>query len=312
MTLLAPAFHKPLFPAEREDTELNNTSASPDELVTLYLDLMKQCLTDFVYINDPSAAYRPYVKRIRSRWKEWFLSMTDRALRPHFMRIFQAEQTTLEDRALGRMWPARAHTMIGFKRLDNLQSCVEQVLRDGIPGDLIETGVWRGGACIFMRAILKAHGDASRTVWVADSFAGLPPPDADNYPADIGDLFHTRDVLAVSRETVANNFAAYGLLDEQVRFLEGWFKDTLPEVSIRQLAVMRLDGDMYESTIQALDTLYNRLSPDGFVIIDDYFLEPCARAVQDFRNRCGIADQIQDIDGCGRYWRRSASAQLSR
>jgi hypothetical protein len=196
--------------------------------------------------------------------------------------------------------------MIGLKRLDNLQHCVERVLNDGIPGDLIETGVWRGGACILMRAILRAYGDRTRKVWLADSFAGLPPPDPGKYPADAGDLLHTYDVLAVSRETVANNFAAYGLLDEQVCFLQGWFKDTLPDAPIRQLAVMRLDGDMYESTIQALEALYDRLSPGGFVIIDDYFLEPCAQAVQDFRSRHGIADPIHDIDGQGRYWRRLA------
>ena len=291
---------------------MNNSAASPRDSVALYLDLMKRCLTDFVYINDPFANYGPYGKREeRSRWKEGLLSTIDRALRPHQMRIFEAQSTRTsaaeqERRALGRVWPVRAHTMIGLKRLDNLQSCVEQVLRDGIPGDLIETGVWRGGACIFMRAILQAHGDTARTVWVANSFAGLPPPDAETYRADAGDLLHTHDVLAVSRETVANNFAAYGLLDEQVRFLQGWFKDTLPDAPIRQLAVMRLDGDMYESTIQALDALYDRLSPGGFVIIDDYFLKPCAQAVHDFRDRRGIADPIHDIDGQGRYWRRSA------
>jgi hypothetical protein len=291
---------------------VNNIGSSPHELVALYLDLMKRCLTDFIYINDPFADYGPYGKRDeRPRWKEWLLSTIDRTLRRHHMRIFEAQSiVTLamarEERALGSVWPTRAHTMIGLKRLDNLQFCVEQVLSDGVPGDLIETGVWRGGACIFMRAILQAYGDSSRTVWVADSFAGLPPPDADSYPADTGDLHHTHDVLAVSRETVANIFAAYGLLDNQVRFLQGWFKDTLPEAPIRQLAVMRLDGDMYESTIQALDALYDRLSPGGFIIIDDYYLEPCAQAVQDFRDRRGIADPIHDIDGTGGYWRRSA------
>src|SRR5271166_4534914 len=159
---------------------MNNSPASLHDTVALYLDLMKRCVTDLVYINDPFADYGPYDKREeRSRWKEWVLSTIDRALRPHNMRIFEAQSTRTaaavrEQRTLGRVWPARAHTMIGLKRLDNLQSCVEQVLRDGIPGDLIETGVWRGGACIFMRAILQAYGDTARTVWVADSFAGLP------------------------------------------------------------------------------------------------------------------------------------------
>ena len=89
-------------------------------------------------------------------------------------------------RAEGRDWPARAHTMIGLKRLANLRMCVETILDDRVPGDLIETGVWRGGATIFMRAILKARNVTDRRVWVADSFAGLPAPDVAHYPSDEG------------------------------------------------------------------------------------------------------------------------------
>ena len=81
--------------------------------------------------------------------------------------------------------------MIGLKRLNNLQHCAETVIREGVPGDFIETGVWRGGACIFMRAVLKAYGDTTRNVWVVDLFAGLPPPDAHTYPADAGDVLST-------------------------------------------------------------------------------------------------------------------------
>jgi hypothetical protein len=95
------------------------------------------------------------------------------------------------------------------------------------------------------------------------------------------------------------------MLDRQVRFLEGWFKDTLPTAPIGQIAVLRLDGDMYESTIQALEALYERVSPGGFVIIDDYFLGPCRQAVTDFRSRTGIIDSIIDIDGKGVFWRKS-------
>jgi O-methyltransferase len=278
----------------------------------LYLDLMKRCLTDLIYINDPFLNYVPYRPRNqRVRWKESIVATFDRLLQSHHMRIFEVDSPrnlakVLDERTLGRVWPARAHTMIGLKRLDNLQYCLERVMMDGVPGDLIEAGVWRGGACIFMRAVLKAYGDTSRTVWLADSFGGLPPPDAKNYPADADDTFYTHDFLAVSRKTVEQNFESYGLLDGKVRFLEGWFKDTLPGSPIRKLAVMRLDGDMYESTIQALEALYDRLSPGGFVIIDDYSLRPCAQAVRDFRGRLGITDEIRDIDGFGAYWRRSA------
>jgi O-methyltransferase len=157
-----------------------------------------------------------------------------------------------------------------------------------------------------MRAVLKAYGDETRTVWVADSFAGLPPPNAAEFKADVGDVHHTfSDFLAVSRQQVEENFRCYDLLDQQVRFLEGWFKDTLPVAPIKQLAIMRLDGDMYESTIQALEGLYHKLSPGGFVIVDDYFLKPCEQAIHDFRGRHDIKDEIRDIDGLGAYWRRT-------
>jgi hypothetical protein len=209
-------------------------------------------------------------------------------------------------RLLGEYWPVRAHTMIGLKRLDNIQFCVESVIKHRIPGDLIETGVWRGGACIFMRAILKAYGDTTRTVWLADSFAGLPPPNAAAYHADAGDIHHTYgDFLAVPRQEVEENFRRYNLLDGQVRFLEGWFKDTLPKAPIDRLAVLRLDGDMYESTIQTLEALYDKLSCGGFVIIDDYHLGPCVQAITDYRSRKHINDSIVEIDGKGVFWRKS-------
>jgi O-methyltransferase len=207
-------------------------------------------------------------------------------------------------RAEGLDWPIRAHTMIGLKRLANVRACVEDVLAEGVPGDLIETGAWRGGTTIFMRAILKAHGITDRTVWVADSFAGLPPPDPARYPRDAGGRLHEFAQLAVTPERVRDNFRRYGLLDDQVRFLPGWFKDTLHNAPIEQISVLRLDGDLYESTIQALDGLYPRLSPGGFCIIDDYNLPYCRQAVADYREKHGITSEIVDIDGSGVLWRK--------
>jgi O-methyltransferase/8-demethyl-8-(2,3-dimethoxy-alpha-L-rhamnosyl)tetracenomycin-C 4'-O-methyltransferase len=209
-----------------------------------------------------------------------------------------------EVRLVGRDWPASAQTMIGSVRMRNIRHLVERVIADSVPGDLIETGVWRGGACIYMRGILAAHGVVDRRVWVADSFRGLPPPDAERFPADIGDTHHKVVELAVSAEMVRGNFARYGLLDGQVAFLEGWFKDTLPDAPIEQLALLRLDGDMYESTIEALDALYWKLSPNGYAIVDDYLLEPCRAAVDQFRSRHGITSVLEAVDGAAVFWRK--------
>jgi O-methyltransferase len=212
-------------------------------------------------------------------------------------------------REMGRDWPVDAETMIGLRRLDNLQQCVTTIIREKIPGDLVETGVWRGGASIFMRAVLAVYGDTTRKVWCADSFRGLPQPNLADYPEDKAAWWHESPELAVSIETVKRNFARYGMLDEQVEFLEGWFKDTLPNAPIERCALIRLDGDMYESTLDALNSLYAKLSPGGFLIIDDYGLpeDTCRRAIHDFREQHGISEPIVDIDGYGAYWRRSSS-----
>lgn len=204
-------------------------------------------------------------------------------------------------RSIGFDWPASALTMIGHARMRNLRMLTERALTEGVPGDLIETGIWRGGACIYMSAILAAYGDKERRVFCADSFKGLPEPDA-AYPADEGDPHSTFEELRVTAEQVRENFERYGLLSDQVVFLEGWFKDTLPTAPIEKLAVLRLDGDMYESTIQALDALYHKVSPGGFVVVDDYILRPCAKAVDDFRAANKIVAPMIPVDSAAVWW----------
>ena len=199
------------------------------------------------------------------------------------------------------------HTMIGRLRLENVAACLEQIRAAGVPGDLIECGVWRGGTTVFMRGFLKAHGIADRTVWVADSFAGLPFP---SLPQDQGlDLSAAQcPMLAIPLETVRELFARYGLLDEQVQFLKGWFKDTLRAAPIRALALLRIDGDLYESTWDGLTALYPKLSAGGFVIIDDYHaVTACRQAVDDYRRRHGISAAPQSIDWAGIFWQKAST-----
>jgi O-methyltransferase len=204
----------------------------------------------------------------------------------------------------GGGWPVSAETMLGTARLDNIEQCVRTVVADGVPGDLIETGVWRGGGSILMRAVLAAYGDTTRRVWVADSFQGLPRPDPAKFPADTGDSHWRYSELAVDVDEVRANFARYGLLDDQVRFLVGWFADTLRTAPIDRLAVLRLDGDMYGSTMDALEPLYPKLSPGGFVIVDDYALAGCRRAVDDFRRANNIDEELVRIDRWAVMWRK--------
>ncbi|HVY71450.1 MAG TPA: TylF/MycF family methyltransferase [Verrucomicrobiae bacterium] len=279
---------------------MSNTSNLPGQPGTdvrdLYVDLMKKCVSFSLWegedgsILEVGGSFRLRLLILAIKLKRMlFGGASDKSLRQE-----------------GKDWPRLAHTMIGQKRIDNLEHCVRTVIEEGIPGDLIETGVWRGGSCIFMRAILKAYGVKDRTVWVADSFAGLPEPDQNKYPDDAGDKHYTFKSLAISLEQVQENFRKYGLLDDQVKFLKGWFKDTLPTAPIKQLAVCRLDGDMYESTMDGLVNLYPKLVKGGFMIIDDYGAVPaCKKAVEDYRKANGITDPIKEIDWTGSYWRRT-------
>ena len=205
-------------------------------------------------------------------------------------------------RELGEDWPVLAHSMAGNKRLLNIQALAEDVINKNIPGDFIETGVWRGGSCIFMNAILRAYGITDRNVYVCDSFQGLPPPKDHEYPVDRGDTHHTAPFLAVSLEQVQENFAGYDLLTDQVKFVKGWFSDTLPTLAVEKLAILRLDGDMYESTIVALENLYSKLSVGGYVIVDDYGLPNCRRALTDYREYHGIDSEYVTIDNSSVYW----------
>lgn len=221
--------------------------------------------------------------------------------------IFPEQGYDVGAREIGMDWPESGETMIGLKRLDNLEFCVADVVRRGVPGDLIETGVWRGGAAIFMRAALEAFGDHQRAVWAADSFQGLPEPDPSRV-ADVRDGLWKHEELAIPLEQVKANFERYGFLDHRVRFLPGWFHETLPAAPIERLSLLRLDGDMYDSTMVALDALYPKVSPGGYVIVDDYgAVEGCREAIEDFRAQYGITETMHEIDWTGTFWRRERS-----
>ena len=197
--------------------------------------------------------------------------------------------------------------MSEMSTVDHLQWCVEEVLRNEIPGDFIETGIWKGGLPILMRGILKAWNVTDRVVWGADSFDGLPEPDpAENLEDAIAwFLFAPLERLKIPRDFVENTFLKYGLLDDQVRFLEGWFSDTLPSAPIEKLALMRLDGDWYESTMTALNALYGKLSQGGYVIIDDYgLLRGCRDAVDQFRQNHSITTPLVAVNHQVVFWKK--------
>jgi O-methyltransferase len=305
----------------------------------LYLDLLKRALLNLIY-EDRSFPQRLEEDALNGREsvftraaagvlyaagrRELFrgLSRYTRTLMPPSLRKLSAYDR--EKRLAGLDFPEQAHTMIGMRRLDNVQALLERLLEDGVPGDVIETGVWRGGSTIFMRGVLKVHGVTDRVVWVADSFEGMPKPGqrgmersfSSDEQAGVWRTMIRRHPLAVmvmaarlrvgtSYEEVRANFERYGLLDDQVRFLHGWFSNTLPTAPISQLALMRLDGDLYDSTYDALRWLYPKLAPGGYVIVDDYgAFSECRRAVHDYLDASGESIDLEHVDEHVVYWRR--------
>ena len=268
----------------------------------LYLELMSKALSFSLWQEPPWPLIAG--NELRSAGRRSIIALLSRLLATVNLGIVKYVQVTPEQRANGLFQPLYGETMIGTKRLANIRYCAEIVLHENIEGDFIETGVWRGGACIFMRAILAAYGIKDRKVIVADSFEGLPTPDVARFPADVGDQHYRYEFLKVSMDEVKRNFAKYDLLDDQVVFLKGFFSETLPSADIGKLALLRLDGDMYGSTMDALTNLYPKLQSGGFCIIDDYELASARNAVNDFRNAQSITAPLVTIDQSAIFWRK--------
>lgn len=230
------------------------------------------------------------------------MSLYSDLLKKSLLNLIYSE-TEPNDTTWGRCWPKHATTMIGLPRLLNIEQCVEFVIANNVPGDFLEAGVWRGGAAILMRGLLKERNITGRNVWLADSFKGLPKPQV---PQDTRDMsVSINPELAVSLKIVKQNFNRYGLLDGQVKFVEGWYADTLPPAGLDRLAILRCDCDYYLSTMQVLDTLYDRVAKGGIIIVDDYGEMPqCRQAVDAFRRRRGITTQLVWTDHSCVHWQK--------
>lgn len=281
-------------------------SAVQQALRTRYLDLLKASLRNAFYRERPGDPSAEDLERARES-----LRRAREKVGPHLGQHseLQALLAAMDPRQwflTARRNDPPALTMAGADALDNVQYCVEAALALEVPGDLLEAGVWRGGLTILMRGLLAAHDVRDRKVWVADSFEGLPEVDPEVDPEDAlaHELLATVGGLSVSADDVRAAFASHDLLDDQVGFLEGWFSETLPG-PVESLAVLRLDGDYYGSTRDVLEALYPKLSPGGFLIIDDYGLPVgCRRAVDEYRAAHGIEAPMTMINERIACWQR--------
>jgi hypothetical protein len=211
----------------------------------------------------------------------------------------------IEARQRGNDWTYLGSTMTGHERLKNVKYLLEDVFQKNVRGDYIETGVWRGGSSIFARGVIRAHGQQHRKSFVCDSFKGLPPGERTFDAGDKG--WDNTPYLEVSTEIVAGNFNTAGLLDKNIIFAQGFFNATIPPLSnmVESLAIIRFDGDIYESAVDVLYHLYEKLSIGGYFIMDDWFGFPSKTACEDFFAVHGISPDIIPIDDLSAYWQKT-------
>lgn len=184
---------------------------------------------------------------------------------------------------------ARPYTMLWNRRLFSLARSVRTVIREGVPGDFVECGVWRGGASFLMADLLRRYQISDRRVWLFDSFRGLPAPTDLDGPAAADyvqavDSPKYLDNCSASIEEVEAAAERLGLAP-RIRTIKGWFDETLPQFrnNVGPIALLRVDADWHDSVLCCLESLYDQVSPGGFVIFDDYNdWDGCAIAVHEF------------------------------
>lgn len=215
-----------------------------------------------------------------------------------------------EAREKGTDWTYLGYTMTGTRRLNNVHALLQDVFQNKVEGDYIETGVWRGGSSIFARGVMRVHNESHRRSFVCDSFKGLPPGDRNLDQAD--PTWDDWPYLGIASDIVALHFRESGMPDPNVIFVKGFFNDTMEALApkIQSLAVVRLDGDMYESTVDVLYRLYDKLSIGGYVIVDDWFGFPAKAACEDFFKVHGMNVTIVPIDGLSAYWQKTKQIEI--
>lgn len=218
------------------------------------------------------------------------------------IRLLQLKESTTEAQLVGRInglhWAG--YTMIGLRRLDNLQYCIEQVVKNNIPGAIVEAGVWKGGAMIFATAVLQTLG-ADRSVYVCDAFEGLFPKPI--HECDEWTEKNDFSPLSVTIEKVKENFNTFGYLTPNVCFKHGWFSDTLPSIT-EPISVLRIDGDTYQSTMDTL-VLEPQIPSGGYIIMDDWAIESSKKAFLDYFKDRGVTEEDTiPVDTLSRYWKK--------
>lgn len=195
-----------------------------------------------------------------------------------------------------------AGSIVTLEELRCLRVLADRVIVEGIPGDMLDAGGWRRGACIYLRGVLAARDIRDRRIWALDLFEALPSPDSEG-SGDANGSDRKVNGTAVTLEQAQARFHRYGLFDSQVNFLEGFGRDILPSALIEQLSLLCLGGETYSLTLESLEALYPRVAAGGCVLLTG-FAEEGRKALREYRLREGIEDELHEVDGAAVYWRK--------
>jgi hypothetical protein len=204
----------------------------------------------------------------------------------------------------------RPFTMTSSERISALCHAVRYIAKHGIPGDIVECGVWRGGSVMAAALTLQAEHDISRALHLFDTFAGMPPPSAVDRAAQSGrtaasllaEADSSSDLWALAPiNDVRANLESTNYPVDRIRLIKGRVEDTIPREAPAEIALLRLDTDWYESTRHELIHLYPKLSIGGVLIVDDYgHWEGARRAVDEYIRDNSLAILLHRIDYTGR------------
>lgn len=181
--------------------------------------------------------------------------------------------------------------MVGIIRKKNVKDSIEYVVRTGIPGDFVELGVWRGGICIYAKTLFDLRCQTDRNVLIFDAFEKLPG------------YGNRESFLSVSEDSVRNAFDLYGVNTKGVDFYKGLFKDTFPifrkqrlSTGSKPIAILRIDGNFYDSHQDCLYNLYDFVPIGGVVIFDDITHTEASQAWEDFQSDQGFRELVTRMD----------------
>ena len=202
-------------------------------------------------------------------------------------------------------------TMVKSRNLANLFSLVVKVNAMNLPGDIVECGVWNGGASAIMAfACRNSSLPRNRLLWLFDSFEGLPPPGPKDGTAE--NKYFFKGMCSGSVSSVEKVFKKLSLSLDNVRIVQGWFNSTLKKAGVHQIAILHIDADWYDSVKYVLDTFYEKVVPGGFVVLDDYgYWEGCDRALNDYLSQHKITGiELKKTESTGVYFQKPALSDV--